>query len=121
MPLVEWVAGMISAAIVLGTLGYLGFEAFQPGPDEPRLTVTVLRTRESAGTFVVELEIRNNGRGAAAGVQIAGLARRTASGERRGQAVVDHVPGLSTRQASLVFDDDPGADLDVRVVGYAKP
>ena len=121
IPLAEWAVGIISAIIVLGTVGYLAFEAFQPDADEPALTATVLEIRERNGSFVVEVEVRNASRGAAAEVHIAGVARAGDGRERQGQALVDFVPGFSTRRASLVFDVNPGTDADVRIVGYTRP
>ena len=34
---------------------------------------------------------------------------------------VAHVPGLSSRRVSLIFDADPGRSPDVRIVGYTTP
>lgn len=121
IPLVEWTAGIVSVIIVLGTLGYLTFEAFQSDADQPALTATVLEIRERNGSFIVEVEVRNASRGAAAEVHLAGVARTRDGRERQGQALVDFVPGFSTRRASLVFDVHPGPDADVRIVGYTRP
>jgi uncharacterized protein (TIGR02588 family) len=122
VPLVEWVAGLVSAVILLGTIGYLVYATLQPGSDEPILTVTVVQTRESDGSFVVDVEVRNRSRGAAADVHIAGRVRSVDSFEAHGEARVDYVPGFSTRRASLVFGVDPGGHgAVVRIVGYSRP
>jgi uncharacterized protein (TIGR02588 family) len=121
VPLVERVAGLVSAAIVLGTIGYLLYATLQPGPDEPILAVTVVQTRESDGSFVVDVEVRNRGRGAAADVHIAGRVRSVDGPEAHGEARVDYVPGFSTRRASLVFGVDRGGHPVVRIVGYSRP
>jgi uncharacterized protein (TIGR02588 family) len=121
VPLVEWVVALVSAVIVLGTIGYLAYETFQPGSEEPLLTVTILQTREAGGSFIVGVEVRNLSRAAAADVHIAGRVRSTDGVEAQGQARVDYVPGLSTRQASLVFDVNPRGQALVRIIGYSKP
>jgi uncharacterized protein (TIGR02588 family) len=121
IPPVEWITATISAAIVVGSIGFLVFEAVQPASEEPRLAAAVLEVRERDGSFVVEFEVRNSGRGAAAGVHVAGVARAADGGERQGLAVVDYVPGFSARRASLMFDVDPGPQARVRIIGYARP
>jgi uncharacterized protein (TIGR02588 family) len=121
IPLVEWVAGLVSAVIVAVTVGYLAYEAFQPNPGPPALVVTVVGTREAAGSWIVDVEIRNDSREAAADVHLAGSARASDGRDARPEARVDYVPGFSTRHASLVFAVDPGATPEVRVVGYTRP
>ncbi len=114
-------ATLISLGIVLATIGFLMFEAFQPGPLEPALTVDVLQVRESAGSFVVDVEVKNASRGAAADVHLAGMSETRDGPGTRPQARVDYVPGFSSRRASLVFAFDPGNNAEVRIVGYSQP
>jgi uncharacterized protein (TIGR02588 family) len=121
IPPLEWVAAIVSLVIVLGTIGYLLFEAFQPGSDAPTLTVTVVDVRQSVGSFAVDVEVHNGSRAAAADVHLAGFARSPDGREAHAQARVDYVPGFSKRSASLVFASDPGARPDVRIVGYSRP
>ncbi len=120
-PALEWIAGVMGVVIVLGTLGYLVFAALQPGSDAPELTVTVTGVRESAGSFVVDVEVRNRSRQAAADVHLAGMTAANEGHAAHPRARLDYVPGLSTRTASLIFDLNPGRDADVRVVGYSVP
>ena len=121
IPAVEWIAGIISALIVLGTLGYLTFDAVQVSADDPMLSAHVLQIRSVGPTFVVEVEIRNQSRAAAAEVQVVGEARAPDGKARDGLATVDFVPGFSTRRVGLVFDVDPGKTPDVRIAGYSRP
>lgn len=121
IPPIEWITGIISALIVIGTLGYLAFEAVQFKSDEPMLNAHVLEVRAVGPTFVVDAEVRNQSRAAAAEVQVACEARSPDGRERNGHATVDFVPGFSTRRVSLVFDVDPGKAPDVRIVGYSRP
>jgi uncharacterized protein (TIGR02588 family) len=119
IPAAEWLASLIGGAIVLGTIGFLLFETVQRSDQEPALTVAVVQVRETGGSFVVDVEVRNASRGAAADVQLGGADR--AGGQLRALARLDYVPGFSSRRASLVFDSDPGPAPAVRVVGYARP
>ena len=121
VPAIEWIGAGIGLLIVLGTIGYLTFETFSGHAKEAILGVTVMSIREHAGSFAVDVEVRNAGRGAAADVHVAGSSRASDGREARAQARLDYVPGLSTRRATLIFPFDPGAHPDVRVSGYAKP
>jgi uncharacterized protein (TIGR02588 family) len=121
IPPIEWITGIISALMVLGTLGYLAFDAVQVTADEPMLSAHVLQVRTVGPTFVVDVEIRNQSRAPAAEVQIAGMARAPDGKERDARAAIDYVPGFSTRRVSLVFDVDPGQRPDARIVGYSRP
>jgi uncharacterized protein (TIGR02588 family) len=121
IPPIEWIAGGISALIVLGTIVYLGFEAVQVTSDGPMLSAQVREVRAIGPAFVVDVDVRNQSRAAAAEVQVAGEVRSPDGTKREGRATVDFVPGLSTRQVSLVFDFDPGRNPEVRIVGYVTP
>lgn len=121
VPLVEWIAGAVSAAIFLGTIGFLAYEVLQSGPDAPMLTVTVLQVRQSGRSFVVDVAVQNKARAAAADVHIAAVVRSNEGSDARGEARIDYVPGLSTRRATVVFGVDPGKDPPVEIVGYARP
>ena len=120
-PAVEWIAGIMGGAIVLGTIGYLVFAALQPQSDGPQLTVAVTGVRESAGAFVVDVEVRNSSRQAAADVHLAGMTPSREGAGAQPRARLDYVPGLSARTATLIFDLNPGRAADVRVVGYSVP
>jgi uncharacterized protein (TIGR02588 family) len=83
--------------------------------------VTVTGVRESAGSFVVDVEVRNSSRQAAADVHLTGMAASKDGPAALPHARLDYVPGLSRRTASLIFELNPGRDADVRVVGFSVP
>lgn len=117
----ERAASALGAAIVLGTIGFLGLETIRRGDDELALTVSVVQIREEAAGFVVDVEVRNQSRGAAAGVQLAGSDRGSDGRQLHSGVTLDYVPGLSSRRASLVFAVHPGSAPAVRIIGYTRP
>ena len=122
MPAIEWITGLAGLAIVLGTLGFIGYEALRGGPDAPALDVVVEHSSEEPNGFVVVVRVRNENRQAAAEVLLEGVVRLADGRERRSQARLDYVAGLSTRRATLLFPAAPaGGTVEVRILGYTTP
>ena len=121
MPMAERVASALGAVIVLGTIGFLTVETIRRGDQEPALTVSVLQIRQGPEGFVVSVEVRNQSRGAAADVQVAGIEEARDTGRLQPVARLDYVPGFSSRRASLVFAVHPGSAPQVRILGYTRP
>jgi uncharacterized protein (TIGR02588 family) len=120
-PAAERIASLLGGAIVLTTICFLGYEAVQRGDGAPALTVSVIQIRETTGSFVVDIEVRNDSRSAAADVHLAGH-DRTADGQQiQARASLDYVAGFSSRRASLVFQSDPGRNPVIGIIGYSRP
>ena len=117
MPTAERIATLFGAAIVAATLGFLTFETFRRGEQEPVLSASVVHVRETPGGFVVDVDVRNESRGAAVDVHLSGGDAR----QPQAQARVDYLPGFSSRRVTFVFDSNPGKAPIVRVTGYARP
>jgi uncharacterized protein (TIGR02588 family) len=121
VPTIEWVTGVIGLAIVVGSLGFIGYEAFRDGPVDPQLEAVVERSGRSGAGFTCTVVVRNHSRQAAAEVLVEGVIR-SRDGEVRSEVRLDYVPGLSSRRATLVFPHPPGEDaVAVRIVGYTTP
>jgi uncharacterized protein (TIGR02588 family) len=121
VPAIEWITGGIALVIVLGTLGFIGYEAFRGGVDEPRLEVAVETTGALPSGFSATVLVKNTTRRAAAEVLVEGMVR-SGPGQQRSEVRLDYVPGLSTRRATLVFQRPPAdGRVAVRIVGYTTP
>lgn len=117
VPLVEWIAGGISLAIVVGTLLFIGYEIYRGERDLPDLRVEVEAVVPRSGGHAVRVIVRNAGGRPAETVIVEGTA-----GGVRSQAQIDYVAGESEQLAILVFPTAPdAADLSVRVIGYTTP
>lgn len=121
IPAAERIASLLGGAIVLTTICFLGFEAVQRDDEAPALTVSVIQVREMTGSFVVDVEVRNGSRSAAADVHLAGHDRSADGRQIQAQASVDYVPGFSSRRASLVFQSHPGSNPVIGIIGYSRP
>ena len=121
VPAIEWITGGIALVIVLGTLGFIGYEAFRGGGNEPRLEVAIETSGRAPSGFSATVLVRNTTRRAAAEVLVEGVLR-SGAGEQRSEVRLDYVPGLSTRRATLVFERPPlDGGVAVRIVGYTTP
>lgn len=121
VPAIEWVTGLCGLTIVVGTLGFIGYEAFRNGPAEPHLEATVEATGRAGDGFSATVTVRNQSRQAAAEVLVEGVVRAD-GGDQRSEVRLDYVPGLSSRKATLVFPRPPAAGgVAVRIVGYTTP
>jgi uncharacterized protein (TIGR02588 family) len=121
VPTIEWITGLAGLAIVLATLGFIGYEAFRGGAPSPRLEAAVETTGAVPSGFSATVAVLNASHQAAAEVVIEGVVQ-SGGGESRSQARLDYVPGRSTRRATLVFPGAPDAGgVKVRIVGYTTP
>jgi uncharacterized protein (TIGR02588 family) len=122
IPPIEWVTGGIGLVIVLGTLGFIGYEAVVGGPEAPHLSVAIETSGPAVSGFSATVVVRNESRQAAAEVLVEGVLRSRDGGEERSEVRLDYVPGLSSRRATLVFPAPPGeGGVSVRIVGYTTP
>jgi uncharacterized protein (TIGR02588 family) len=110
---IEWIAGIVSAAIVLAVMGFLAFEAVVKSGGIADLAVIPVERGMTQAGLAVTFEVRNAGHAAAAAVEVAG-------GD--GQITIDYVPAGASRMATLIFPPETSPEeIEVRVVGYSDP
>jgi len=116
---IEWIAAIVSAAIVSAVVGFLVYEAVVKSGGVANLAVTPIeRTMTQAG-LAVTFEVRNFGHAAAAAVEVAGVPPREGGS---GQVVIDYIPAGASRTATLIFPPDtPPEEIEVHVIGYSDP
>lgn len=119
----EWLTAALGLLLVLGAIGYLGYEAVAGDDRPPALTVVVDSVTRSGGVHQVHFTVRNTGDRAGAAVVVEGrLAGAAEGGEETSEVTLDHVPGRSERSGGLFFSSDPRAGrLELRPLGYSVP
>lgn len=121
-PLLEWISGAIGLAILLATIGFLGWGAFTRGAETPALEAAVERVVSGASGHTVVVAVRNTSAAMAADVEVEGRLAAGDDSPLTSTAKIDYVPGRSTRRVGLVFEAPPAAGaLEVRVLGYREP
>lgn len=119
---IEWLTGLVSALLVAGMLGWIGWEAFTREATPPDLSVTVLTTEKTGAGQRVTFDIANSGTTTAAAVTVIG---RLMEGEKiveESHVVFDYVAAESKSTGAILFAGDPaGRRLDIRAAGYTGP
>jgi len=122
IPPAEWAAAAAGCAVLLGTIAFLVHGALAGPPTPPDLLVAADSVTHVSSGWLVHFRAENRGESAAAAVEVEGEAVRPAGAETS-RAVLDYVPGGSTRRGGLFFTSDPRplGDLRLRAVGYQAP
>ena len=122
-PVVEWASAAVGLAITAVMFGLLAYEAaLQRNGMPPILTVAPTDAVKAGNQFIVEVEVRNQARNTAAGVQVEGILKSGGTQVETSSTTIDYVPGESSRQAALVFGRDPRKHrVEFRITGYARP
>lgn len=124
----EWAVFAVSLVLVLGTLGFLVYDA-ATGPSGPRgdtkppeIVVRLGEAERSGGVYAVPVEVRNNGEETAEGVHVEVVLESPGRAPERAELVVAFVPRQSVRRGWVTFTANPDAGrLTGRALGYEKP
>lgn len=119
----EWLTAALGLVLVVGAIGFLGWEAATGRHEPPSIEVAVDSvSRLTGGGHLLHFTARNEGDEAAAGVVIEGELTAGGPEPMRSQATLDYLPGRSERSGGLFFDADPASGtLRLRALGYAVP
>jgi uncharacterized protein (TIGR02588 family) len=122
IPLSEWIAAIIGAALVVASIGVLVYTAVTTADAPARLSLRVVSIENAGEEFLVQIEIANNGGSTAADAHIEAELRQQEEVVQRSETTVDFVPPNSTRRAAVLFSQDPRArTLKLRTLGYRDP
>jgi uncharacterized protein (TIGR02588 family) len=117
----EWTVFGISLALILVVAGLLLYQEVTAGDTPASLVARAGEARETAGGYVVPVEIRNEGDASAEDVQLEATLT-WAGGAEKAEAVLPLIPYRSQRRAWIGFTHDPrGGEVKVRVLGYREP
>jgi uncharacterized protein (TIGR02588 family) len=116
-PLLEWIASAIGLLLILCVVAVIARDAFNGSADMAPDIEVVARAPEQLGArWLVRFEARNNSPVTAAQVTIEG----ELPGGETSTAVIDYIPGRSTRGGGLVFSQEP-TGVRLRPLGYQDP
>jgi len=122
----EWSVFAVGLVLVVGTLGYLAYDAITQGSDPARIEVKLGSPREvstsAAKYYVVPVSAHNKGDHTAEAVVIEVVLEKDGKEVETSQFELSFVPRRSQAEGQVVFSKDPrAASLKPRVVGYEEP
>ena len=121
----EWTVFALGLVLVIGTIGYLTFDAVTGRSTPPRLEVHLgepQRIRTSDGEqFLVPVAVTNGGTKTAEGVQVEVTLERANQEPEEAGFEIPFMPRHSTRQGGVTFRSDPRKGrLQTRILGYEE-
>lgn len=121
-PAVEWIFGSVSAAIVVGLVLFLGYQALFGDTRPPELLVSIDRIdRFDNGTSVI-VSVANRGDEAAAAVTVSASASDASGRASQKQIEFDHIAAHAVRRGAFVFPGPVSSDaLQLEIGGYTEP
>lgn len=118
----EWVTGAVGLVLVLGTVGFIAYDALERAPSVPEVTIEHISTERTAGGYVVKFQAHNSGSATAAALSISGELSDGGAAVETSEIVLDYLPAESERQGGLIFRNDPARyELRLEAKGYVDP
>ncbi len=118
----EWIVFGLGLVLVLGTLGYLAWDALQGDDSPPDLSVTLGRPERRGEGWAVPVVVRNRGGETAEGAHVVVTLELPGGGEEEAEYDVAFVPRGSRREGWVHFLHPPGTGrLTGKVSVYEKP
>lgn len=119
---VEWATGIVSAFLVAGMLGWIGWEAFTREATAPALSIRLLTQQQGTAGYSVTFDIYNGASTTAAGVTVVGSLSDAGNVIEESRVTFDYVPAESKTTGALIFKNAPSDHrLDIRPTGFTAP
>jgi uncharacterized protein (TIGR02588 family) len=119
---VEWTSGILSAAMVVMMIGWVGWEAFTEIETPPEFTIAIKDEATVDGGYRVTFDIANKSPQTAAAVVVRGEIMEGGTAIEDADVTFDYVAGQSKASGAILFSQAPGArSIRLRAVGYTEP
>lgn len=118
----EWVVSALSAALVLGAIGFMLHEALTRPSTPPEIVIEDTTITENAAGYVVEFRARNRGSTTAQSLTVEGELKSDTGTVEKAEVTIDYVPPHAGRRAGFFFSHDPREHtLEISPKGYDRP
>lgn len=118
----EWLVAAIGLVLVLASLASLAWHGLQERADPPRPQIRLLDVQAQEGRFLVRVRVHNRGAATAAKLRVTAQLRRGGQLVEEREVEFDYLPGESSREAGLFFEQDPrGFEMVVAPASFQQP
>ncbi|MBW8285167.1 MAG: TIGR02588 family protein [Rhizobium sp.] len=118
----EWLTGLVSAALIATLIGYVGWNAVTDEMVPPEFAIEATGMERMTGGYRITFDIENRANTSAAAVIVRGELLRGNESVESVDVTFDYVPGESQSTGAILFSTDPGsAQLKLRAIGYTDP
>jgi uncharacterized protein (TIGR02588 family) len=122
IPFWEWVVAYVGLALVLGSIGFMLYQAIAGDTSPPQMTVRMEAIKALDHGYLVQIRAINQGGAAAANVSVEGVLTNQSGPVESSRTILDYVPAHSYRRGGLFFIHDPQQfHVQLRAMGYAEP
>lgn len=121
-PPLEWLLAAVGLVLLLASVGYLLFDAWDGRGAAPAPQVRVTAIEPQQGRFLVRFRVSNESRTPAANLRVVGELRRGEELVESSETEFAFVPGRSWREGGLFFARDPRTlRLELGARSYQAP
>jgi uncharacterized protein (TIGR02588 family) len=119
---IEWVTGIISAALVGALLTWLACDMTRHHPSDAQFQVRPGTIAVVSGGFRVSFDITNISQTSASQVRVTGHLKTQSGNSETAVATFDYVASEAQDHGALFFRSDPhNGDLTIRAESYVRP
>ena len=121
-PLWMWAIGLLGLIFVLGSIGFMLYEAAAGDSSPPDVKLEVLAIHSTENGFLVEFRALNEGGTTAATLTVEGELWSGTQVIETSDTTIEYLPSHSERQGGLFFTQNPEQyDLQLRAKGFEIP
>ena len=106
-PLWMWGIGVLGSVLVLGSIGFMLYEAAAGDSSPPDVTIRMDSIRPTQNGFLIEFRAINEGGTTAQGLTVEGELRNGTDSVETSSTTIQYVPSHSERAGGLFFKSDP--------------
>ncbi len=117
-----WGIAMLGLVMVVGSIGFMLYEAVAGESSPPDVTLKVDLILPTRNGYLVKFRALNEGGSTAEGLTIEGELRNGTESLETSNTTIEYVPSHSEREGGLYFALDPNQyELRLRAKGYEQP
>lgn len=121
-PALEWLTAAIGLILVVGTIGFLIYNAAVAKNTPPVLSVKRNSVETLENGYLVKFSLRNDGESNASEVVVEGKLMQKGEDLETSSVTIKYSPAYSTREGGLFFSKNPNElELQLRPLGYENP